>query len=183
MPGMPVELGIVGVLMPLPLISPPYDGVEGIDAGDAGAWTGVMLLVLLVLLVLFVRVKLAAPSICGIFIEMSAGICTGTFLETVCIDISCIPPFLRDTASEGDPVSPKSPERSMETASSVLSIRSRLLKVDVVPLVGSREVMSICSVPGLRLPSVLMLNAPRDGSREIFILPDGSITRPLRVIL
>jgi hypothetical protein len=181
--GMLVELGIVGMLM-LPPISPPYEGVdEGIDAVDAGAWTAVMLVELLVLLVLFVPVKLPAPVICGIFTGRSAGICTGTFLETVCSDISCIPPFLRDKAREGDPVSPKFPEKSMETASSVLSIRSRLLKEDVVPLVGSRLVMSSCNVPGLRLPRVLMLNAPRDGSREILIFPEGSITSPFRMIL
>lgn len=134
--GMPVELGMLGVLMLLPLISLPDDGIDdGIDAVDGGAWTAVMLLELLVRLAL---VKLLASATCGIFTEMSAGISTGIFLETVCSDISCIPPFLRDTAKEGDPVSPKFPERSMETASSVLSIRSRLLKVDVVPLVGSR---------------------------------------------
>ena len=75
MPSMPVELGIVGALMPLPLISPPYEGVdEGIDTVDAGAWTAVMLMELLVLLVLFMPVKLPAPVICGIFTGRSAGI-------------------------------------------------------------------------------------------------------------
>ena len=124
-------------------------------------------------------VKLAASGILG----KSVGISAGTFLEMVCIDISCLPPFLRETAIEGDPASPKDPLRSMETASSGRIIRSRLLKVDDDPLAGSREVMRSCSVPGLRFPNVLMLKAPRAGFMEMLILPDGSIFRPLRVIL
>ena len=158
-PGMLAELGM---LMPLPLISLPDDGI------DPGCEE---------------LVKLLASATWGISLGRSVGISAGTFFEMVCIDISCLPPFLRETAREGESDPPKDPVRSMETASSGRNIRSRLLKVDDAPLAGSRVVMRSSSVPGLRFPNVLMLKAPRAGFMEMLILPDGSIFRPLRVIL
>ena len=154
-PGMLAELGM---LMPLPLRSP----LEGRLDPDS-----------------LELVKLAASGILG----NSAGISAGTFLEMVCIDISCLPPFLRETEREGESDPANDPLRSMETASSGRNIRSRLLNVDDAPLAGSRVVMRSSSVPGLRLPRVLMLKAPRTGFMDMLILPVGSIFRPLRVIL
>lgn len=75
-PGMPVELGMLGVLMPLPLISLLEEELD----------FSCLELVKLVALVTF-----------GISLGRSAG----TFIETDCSDISCLPPFLREMAREG----------------------------------------------------------------------------------
>lgn len=121
-------------------------------------------------------VKLVVSGTLGIFLGIS--------LEMDSSDISCLPLFLREIAREGaDVVVPDESAKSMETASFGRKIRSRLLNEDEAPLPGSREVNRSCSVPGLRFPSVLMLNPPIAGFMEILILPAGSMFRPLRVIL
>jgi hypothetical protein len=158
-PGMLAELGMLTSLPPISLRE------EGFDSGS------------------LVRVKLLALRTFGISLGISLGRSAGTFFETVCSDISCLPPFLRETAREGESAPPKVPATSMETESSGRKIRSRLLNVDEAPLAGSRVVIRSCSVPGLRFPSVLMRKSFSAGFMEILILPAGSRFRPVRVIL
>jgi hypothetical protein len=151
-------LAELGMLMSLPLIPLREDGI------DSG---------------ILVRVKLVASRTLGI----SLGRSLGRSLEIDCSDISCLPPFLRETTREGKDVLPEESAKSIEIPSSGRKIRSRLLNVDEAPLVGSREVNKSFSVPGLRFPRVPMRKAPTDGFMEILILPAESIFRPVRLIL
>ena len=68
-----------------------------------------------------------------------SGMLTGTSLDTDIIDISEATPFFRVRERVGEDTPPIEPARSIETPSSARNIISRLLKVDDVPLAGSRE--------------------------------------------
>jgi len=68
-----------------------------------------------------------------------SGMLTGTSLDTDIIDISEATPFFRVRERVGDDTPPIEPARSIETPSSARNIISRLLKVDDVPLAGSRD--------------------------------------------
>ena len=68
-----------------------------------------------------------------------SGMLTGTSLDTDIIDISEVTPFFRVRERVGEDTPPIEPARSIETPSSARNIISRLLKVDDVPLAGSRE--------------------------------------------
>ena len=111
------------------------------------------------------------------------GMLAGTSLETEIMDISCLPPFFLAMETDGIPDPAVVPARSMDTLSSVRSIRSRLLYVDEVALSGSSDVRSSCRVPGLRFPRELISSVPSTGLVERLIMPAGSSCRPERTAL